>query len=309
MTNRKKMILNLQEIIRFVGSDLLNLYGDTKDVFIDNLADVGNINETTLDWINPSKTNKQEIAEQSKAKVILVDSDIKYTSFLEAQNKVLIVVDNPKLALAKIGNQFFIEKLKPFIHPTAIVDKEAIIGDKVYIGPYSIIGKSKIGDRCIINAHVHIYDNVVIGSNSNVKSGAVLGGEGFGYERDKNGNLFSFPQIGNLIIGDNVEIGSNTTIDRGALSDTIIGDYTKINNLCHIAHNNKIGSNVVITGCVNISGSNIIEDNVWIAPNTSILGWLSIGKGAKIGMGSVVTKNIPANEVWFGNPARKHKKR
>ena len=141
-----------------------------------------------------------------------------------------------------------------------------------------------------------------------IKSGAVLGGAGFGYERDSDGNLFRFPQIGQLIIGDYVEVGANTCIDCGALSDTVIGHHTKINNLCHIAHNNKIGNNVIITGCVNISGSNKIEDNVWIAPNASVRGWVHIGNGATIGMGAVVVKDVPANEIWVGNPAHKLEK-
>lgn len=118
------------------------------------------------------------------------------------------------------------------------------------------------------------------------------------------GNRFPFPQ-GGEIIGDNVEVRSNTCIDRGSLSDTIIGDHTKINNLCHIAHNNHIGRNVVIAGCVNVSGSNVIDDDVWIAPNSSIRGFVHLGEGCMVGMGAVVVKNIPPHEVWVGNPARK----
>ena len=301
--------ISIQEIIDFLGDNILNLYGNTKGVFVDNIADAERVNETTLDWINPSKPNKQDIAEKSKAKVILVDSSIDYSSELQTQKKILLVVDNPKFQLAKIGNHFFIEKITPIIHPTAIIDSQSKIGKDVYIGPYTVIGKSLIGDGCFIDSNVRIHDDVTLGTDCVVKSGAVLGGEGFGFEKDEYGNRFRFPQIGGLIIGNNVEIGSNTTIDRGALSDTVIGDYTKINNMCHIAHNNIIGENVIITGCVNISGSNIIEDNVWIAPNSSIRGWLTIGEGATIGMGAVVTKNIPKGETWIGNPARKYEKR
>ena len=134
-----------------------------------------------------------------------------------------------------------------------------------------------------------------------------LGGSGFGFERDEKGNKFRFPQIGSVRIGDDVEIGSQTCIDRGALSDTVIGDHTKINNLCHIAHNNKIGQNVTITGCVNLSGGNIIEDDVWIAPNASLVGYVHLGEKATIGMGAVVVKDVPAREVWVGNPAKKLK--
>lgn len=105
-----------------------------------------------------------------------------------------------------------------------------------------------------------------------------------------------------------MEVGANTCIDRGALSTTMIGDYTKINNLCHIAHNNVIGKNVVIAAEVNVSGGNIIEDDVWVAPSSSLRGYLKIGEGATVGMGAIAMKNIPANEVWVGNPARKLEK-
>lgn len=305
----KNKTIELQELIRFISDDIKKVFGNVEDQFVDNIADAANVNETTLDWINPTKRNKQEMAEASIAKVMLVDGSIDYSPELQAQKKVLLVVSDPKMQLAKIGNHFFVDNVTPMIDATATINPSAEIGKDVYIGPYTVIGKCVIGEGCVIDSNVRIHDNVILGTGCVIKSGAVLGGEGFGYEKDENGNLFRFPQIGGLIIGNNVEVGSNTTIDRGALSDTVIGEYTKINNLCHIAHNNKIGRNVVITGCVNIAGSNTIEDNVWIAPNSSIKGWLHIGEGATVGMGSVVTKNIPAGETWVGNPARKLEKK
>ncbi|KWW42493.1 MAG: UDP-3-O-[3-hydroxymyristoyl] glucosamine N-acyltransferase [bacterium F083] len=297
----KKIYVNA--ILQFLEDKVLLVHGSIDGIYIDNLAEVERVNETTLDWIKPSKPNKQEIAESSKARVLLVDSSV-----LPIEGKTLIVVKSPKVALAEIGNHFFVEKVAPGIHPTATIHPEAKIGDNCHIGPYTVIGKTSIGENCIIDAHVRIYDDVVMGHDCVVKSGAVLGGAGFGYERDVDGDRFRFPQIGQLIMGDFVEVGSNTCIDRGALADTVIGDYTKINNLCHIAHNNKIGRNVMITGCVNISGSNVIDDNVWIAPNASVRGWVHIGEGATVGMAAVVVKDIPAHETWVGNPARKLEK-
>lgn len=294
----------IKDIIGFLGEKILSVDGPVNGVFIDNLAEVERVNATTLDWINPSKPNKQAIAENSKARVLLVDESV-----MPIADKTLIRVKNPKVALAEVGNHFFVEKQKPCIHPAAIIDPDAKLGNDVAVGPYSIIGKAIIGDGCIIDSNVRIYDDVMMGKGCVVKAGAVIGGAGFGYERDENGNKFRFPQIGQLIMGDYVEVGANTCIDRGALADTIIGDYTKINNLCHIAHNNKIGKNVTVTGCVNISGSNIIDDDVWIAPNSSIRGWVHIGEGATIGMGAVVVKDIPAHETWVGNPARKMEKK
>jgi len=305
LNDMKKKKVELYKIIDFLGQNLIRTYGDFTNVNIDNLADTEKVIETTLDWINPAKDNKQEIAESSIAKVILVDSSIKYSPELQSQKKVLLVVDNPKPAMAKIGNYFFTKNIVPIISPNAVIHINAKIGNNVSVGDFSVIGECEIGDNTIIDSNVRIYDDVVVGSYCNIKAGTVLGGAGFGFEHDENGNLFRFPQIGSLIIGNYVEIGANTCIDRGALSDTLIGDYSKINNLCHIAHNNKIGKNVVITAHVNISGSNIIEDNVWIAPNSSIRGWITIGKSATVGMGAVVTKHIPAGETWVGNPAHK----
>ena len=296
--------VEIREIIALLGDKVISVDGTERDVYIDNLAEVERVNETTLDWINPSKVNKQEIAEKSSARVLLVDESV-----TPIKGKILIRVKNPKVALAEVGNHFFVEHPKPGIHPTAVIDAGAKIGNGVTIGAYCVIGKAIIGDDCVLDSNVRVYDDVVMGKGCVIKAGAVLGGAGFGYEKDAEGNKFRFPQIGQLIMGDYVEVGSNTCIDRGALADTVIGDYTKINNLCHIAHNNKIGRNVTITGCVNVSGSNIIDDNVWMAPNSSIRGWVHIEEGATVGMGAVVVKNIPAGETWVGNPAKKLEKK
>lgn len=300
--------IEISEILTFLGEDVIRVDGEKLNVYINNLADLANVSETTLDWVLPSKQNKQEIAESTKARVVLVDQDVVYTPAMQEKGKTLIVVKSPKFALAKIGNYFFMPKPVAGIHPTAIIHPEASIGSGVSIGAYSVIGKAVIGDDCVIDCNVRIYDGVQIGQGCDIKAGAILGGAGFGFERDEDGNKFRFPQIGGLIIGDYVEIGGNTCIDRGALSDTVIGDYTKINNLCHIAHNNKIGRNVTITGCVNVSGSNVIDDNVWIAPNASVRGFIHLGERCILGMGAVATKNIPAGETWVGNPARKLEK-
>lgn len=298
----------IKDILTFLADRVLGVDGlqeyEKETLFIDNLADVQHVNGTTLDWVNPAKENKQTIAQGSKARVLLVDEAIQVID-----GKVLIHVKNPKTTLAEIGNHFFVEKQEPGIHSTAIIHPEAKIGKEVTIGAYCVIGKATIGDYCVIDSNVRIYDSVVMGHHCVIKAGAVLGGAGFGYERDANGNKFRFPQIGNLIMGDYVEVGANSCIDRGALSDTVIGDYTKINNLCHIAHNNIIGKNVSITGCVNVSGGNVIDDDVWIAPNSSLRGYIHLGKGCTLGMGAVATKDIPAGETWVGNPARKLEKK
>ena len=304
-----KRRIEIQELLAFLGDVVIRMEGDFRQKYVDHLADASHVDETTLDWVNPARDNKQQVAEDSRAKVVLVGDDIIYTKTMAVNDKLLIVVKDPKVQLARVGNHFFAERPIVGIHPTVDINPEVKIGNDVSIGAYCVIGKASIGNNCIIESNVRIYDNVSIGNGCNIKAGAVLGGEGFGFERDTDGNLFRFPQIGRLLIGDDVEIGANTCIDRGALSDTIIGDHTKINNLCHIAHNNKIGRNVAIAGCVNISGSCVIGNDVWISPNVSLRGFNHIGEYSTIGTGAVVTKDVPAHETWVGNPAHKLEKK
>lgn len=291
--------ISVKDILDCLGTQVLKVTGEIESIFIDNLADVAHVNETTLDWVNPAKANKQDIAEGSPASVLLVDETIS-----TIEGKTLIYVKNPKRALAIVGNAFFVKKAEPGIHPTAIIDKEAVIPKSASIGAYAVIGKAVIGDGTVISPFVRIYDNVTIGEGCFIKDGAVIGGAGFGFERDEDGNRFRFPQIGGVRIGNYVDIGANTCIDRGALSDTIIEDYVKISNLCQIAHNVHLGKGVVITGCVELSGSVVIGENTWIGPNVCVRDQRCIGSNTKVGMGSVVVKGIPNNEVWAGNPAK-----
>lgn len=289
----------VKDIIECLGTQVLNVAGVFEGVYIDNLADVAHVNQTTLDWVNPSKTNKQEIINKSPARVLLVDESVEYVD-----GKVLVFVKNPKRALATVGNAFFVKKAESGIHPTAIIDKDAVIANSASIGPYTVIGKAEIGERTIISPFVRIYDNVTIGRGCFIKEGAVIGGAGFGFERDEEGNRFRFPQIGGVRIGNHVDIGANTCIDRGALSDTILEDYSKVDNLCHIAHNAHIGKNAVVVACAEVSGSCVVGENTWVGPNACIRDQRSIGNNTMIGMGSVVVKNIGDNEVWAGNPAK-----
>lgn len=293
------MKIFVKDIIECLGSQVKNVAGIFEGVFIDNLADVAHVNQTTLDWVNPSKANKQEIIEKSPARVLLVDESVEYVD-----GKVLIIVKNPKRALATIGNAFFVKKQEAGIHPTAIIDKEAVISRSASIGAYAVIGKAVIGDGAVISPFVRIYDNVTIGDGCFIKEGAVIGSAGFGFERDEEGNRFRFPQIGGVRIGNHVDIGANTCIDRGALSDTILEDYSKVDNLCHIAHNAHIGKNAVVVACAEVSGSCVVGENTWVGPNACIRDQRNIGSNTMIGMGSVVVKNVGDNEVWAGNPAK-----
>lgn len=300
--------IDLKYIISFLESELMAVYGESNSVVVRYLRDPEHVDEFTLDWANPHKPDKQKIAETSRAKVIIVDKEVVFSETLKNQGKVLLVVNNPKLAIAKVGNEFFVEKPIPGIHPSAVIHPDAQIGGNVYIGANTTVGKCIIGNNVNIHSNVTLYDNVTVENEVIIHAGSVIGTDGLGCERDKGGVLVKFPHLGGVIIYGNVEIGANCQIAKGALSNTIIGKGTKINAGCYIAHNVVIGENVWISPHVKITGSVKIKDNATIFTGSVIREQKTIGKGAIIGMGSVVTKDVPAGETWIGNPARKLEK-
>lgn len=297
--------VSLNEMLDVLRCDILETKGPRdREYMISNIAAPDQINGESLDWVKHTNPHKQAMVEASKARIILCDPEVQYTQTMEMSGKVLIYVKNPKLAVAKVGNHFFAARYEAGYHPSAVIDNEVIIGENTHIGANCTIGKCRIGANCVIHSNAVIYDNVQIGNYVIIHAGAVIGTEGLGCEKAEDGTWIKFPHLGGVIIGDNVEIGANSYVSRGALSDTVIGNGTKINGICFIAHNVVIGENVLITGCVMICGSVRIHDGANVSPGATIREQVTIGEESHIGLGAVVTKNIPANQIWIGNPAR-----
>ena len=304
-----KKKVTLREIAEFLGNELIAIIGDTEDAYVDNLADLEHVNEYTLDWVNASKTNKQVIAEESKAHCLIVDAEIYYSDILEQQKKVLFVVNNPRKQMALIAAHFFLEKMEAGIHPSAVVHPLADIDPSAYIGSGCVVGKSSIGPGTILMPNVVIYDNVTIGSNCLIQAGVVIGTDGLGCIRDRDGILTKFPHLGGVMIGDNVEVGANSQIAKGSFSDTIIENGCKMNGLCFIAHNCHLKENVWITGNTMLCGSVHVGKNTTIYSGVIVRDQRTIGENVVIGMGSVVVRDIPTGETWAGNPAHKMEKK
>jgi UDP-3-O-[3-hydroxymyristoyl] glucosamine N-acyltransferase len=195
------------------------------------------------------------------------------------------------------------------VQPNAVLMEGVEVGERTRIGSGAVVGQSvRIGANCNIASNVTIYPGTTIGDRVTVHAGSVLGGDGFGYVRDpQTGRYEKFPQAGTLEIHDDVEIGCNTTIDRGALGPTIIGRGTKIDNLVQIAHNCRIGENVVIAAQTGVSGSCVIEDGAIIAGQVGIADHCRIEKGVILG----AQAGVPSNKVvrgqgtvYWGTPAR-----
>ncbi|GAB1367287.1 UDP-3-O-(3-hydroxymyristoyl)glucosamine N-acyltransferase [Candidatus Cloacimonadaceae bacterium] len=295
--------LPLSELLTYLESELISVFGNVDDVRVNNLSSPENASPDTLDWIGLTAPNPQEKAENSPARAILAHPGVRYSEALIQSQKILILVKNPRVAIAKLGNRFFVEKTEPGIHPSAIIHPRAQLADSVCIGANCVVGECRIGRHTVLEPGVIVHNGVEIGEQVIVHAGAVIGTEGLGCFRDEAGELTKFPHLGGLIIGDKVEIGANCSIAKGSLSNTVIGKGTKINSLCFVAHNCIIGENVLITGSSMLNGSVKIGDNATIYSNVIVGDQKCIGKGAVVGMGAVVTKDIPEYEVWVGNPA------
>ncbi|MGL5232597.1 MAG: UDP-3-O-(3-hydroxymyristoyl)glucosamine N-acyltransferase, partial [Fusobacteriaceae bacterium] len=163
-----------------------------------------------------------------------------------------------------------------------------------------------IGEDSIINPNVTIREFCTLGKGCIIQPGAVIGGDGFGYIKI-GGNNTKIEQIGSVVLEDYVDIGANTTIDRGAIGDTIVKKYTKIDNLVQIAHNDVIGENCLIISQVGIAGSTTVGDNTILAGQVGVTGHITIGSNVVIGAKSGVMSDVPDNSGLSGHPLVEHK--
>lgn len=188
---------------------------------------------------------------------------------------------------------------------TAVVSPDATVDATAFVGEFSVIrAGAVVGAHAQIRDHVVIGRGVQIGEHTLIKSHAVIGEEGFGIEKDSAGNNFRVPQIGSVRIGAHVQLGNFTTVCAGALEPTTIGEYAKISDHVHVAHNCHIGRNAILTAGVVLSGRTKVEEGVWLGPGSTVRDGLTIGANAFVGIGSNVVKSVPPGQKWAGNPAR-----
>lgn len=237
-----------------------------------------------------------------------------------------IAHENPRLLFAMVLDQYYqCFKPAPQIHPTAVIDPTAQIGEDVSIGAYVVIEKGvKIADRVVIHPHVVLYPDVSIGSdtvihahvsiqertqigkNCIIQNGAVLGAEGFGFVPTAEG-WYKMPQSGYVVLADGVEVGCNSTIDRPSVGETFIGEQTKIDNLVHIGHGCTIGKACALAGQVGLAGAVTLGNRVILAGQAGIANQAIIGDGVIASAQSGITSNVKAGMTVTGSPAYDHK--
>ena len=305
------MTFTLQELATTSGGDLV---GDPSL----QITGAASLAEATPGEISFFANRKYiGLLRKTRASAVFVPTD-----FGEPITPAQIRVSNPTKAFEQVVFKF---APKPItfaagIHPSAVVDRSAQLGERVSIQPHAVVEagarigddtiigagsyvghETTIGSACLIYPRVTIRERSRIGSRVIIHSGAVIGADGFGFEMvdDRQQKI---QQLGIVQIDDDVEIGANTTIDRARFGRTWIRQGVKIDNLVQIAHNVVIGKDSVIVAQSGISGSTRVGQRVMMGGQVGIVGHLEIGDGTAIGAQSGVSKSTRGG-AWFGSPA------
>ncbi len=305
----------------FKISEILSLLDINKeivedDVNIVNISDLTSSSRNDITFFHSKKY--REIVKKTKASFCITTQNLKNDL---PKSCTPLVVNNVLVSTARVTEKFYPNSINDFFDNTCLSIRETELKDKVKYGKNVLIGKNvSIGSNCLIGHNTIIEHNVSIGDNSSIGSNVILrntiikenvnildncviGKHGFGFFPNNTKNI-RYPHIGVVIIEDNCEIGCGSTIDRGSMSNTIIGKNTFLDNQIHIAHNVKIGENTIIAGQVGIAGSTIIGKNVKIGGQAGISGHLTIGNNVDIAGGTGVIKSIPNNSKVMGYPAK-----
>ena len=300
----------------------LNLKTDKININL-NVTDVKDLHNSKLGDISFFHSKKYKIAaNNTKASFCITTKNLQNEL---PKSCIPIIVDNVLVSTSIVTAKFYPDSINDDFDTTVNNINETQFNNNVKYGKNVLIGQNvsiglncSIGHNTIIEQNVSIGDNCSIGSNVIIRNsliknnvsilyGCVIGKKGFGFFPSKNGNI-RYPHIGIVIIEDNCEIGCGSTIDRGSLSNTIIGKNTFLDNQVHIAHNNKIGENCIIAGQVGFAGSSTLGNNVMIGGQAGISGHLKVGSNVQIGGGSGVIKDIADNSKVMGYPAKDLKK-
>ena len=260
-----------------------------------------------------------EVLENTRASVILLQPEqVEHAP----QGRTLLLTPSPRGNIVKILGEIYREKPRFGISPDAIVERGvffrskktvyigqfatvergAVIEENVKIYPGAYIGRGvTIGAGTIVQTGAHI-ENATIGSDCVIYPNAVIGKDGFGYTRQNGKNVF-IPHVGRVVLGNRVSVGANSCIDRGAMTDTIVGNGTKIDNLCQIAHGVVIGQECFLASGVGLAGGTVVGDRVLLAGHVGVANGVKIGDDAEVGANSGVFRNIPAGSKQMGYPA------
>jgi UDP-3-O-[3-hydroxymyristoyl] glucosamine N-acyltransferase len=256
------------------------------------------------------------LARTTKAAAVLVEPE-----FPEIQTATLRI-KNPYHAFSRTLGFFYQPPVyAPGIHPTAVIDPTAVIGEGAHIGAYVVIGpRVKLGSQATLLPHVVLYPGVetgshffahahavvregcVLGDHVTLENGVIIGADGFGFSKSEKGHWEKIPQSGPVRLGNRVDVQANATIDRATVGATEIGDGTKVDNLVQVGHGSRVGENTLICAQTGLAGSSVVGNNVILAGQAGVAGHCTVGDGVILTAQSGISHDIPAGKVISGSP-------
>ena len=259
----------------------------------------------------------------TRASAVFIEERVTLARDPQAAPLAALRTANPYLAFAKALELFHQPPTyKPLIHPTAVIAATAKIGANAHIGPYCFIDEqveigahavlhsfvsiyhgAKIGDHFFAHAHTVVREHCRIGHRVILQNGAVIGSDGFGFAKQKDGSWYKIVQSGPAILEDDVEIQANSCIDRATIGETRIGKGAKLDDLVLVGHASKIGANTLLCGQVGLAGSTVVGDNCIFAGQSASSGHLRVGDGVIVTAQSGLPGDVESGAVRSGSPA------
>ncbi|HEX6282903.1 MAG TPA: LpxD N-terminal domain-containing protein [Nitrososphaera sp.] len=297
------------DVVSVLSTLGVDFESEGSNVSINGVASVDEATENDLAFCWYVGQKGLSYISRSKAGVILCKKEMQ--GLVHPNSKQLLVfTDNPRLTFVRVTKEMRHQERLVGISPRAVISEKSKIGSGCFIGDYAVIGDNcSLGDNTIIYDRVSLVKNCIIGNNCVIQSGASLGSDGFAFERYESGELEKFPHKGYVRLGNSVEIYANCSIARGSLSDTWIGDGTKLDALVHLAHNVTVGKNCELTAGTIIGGSASLGDTSWTGLNSTLKNGIKVGRNVIVASGASVIHDVPDGDIVAGVPARsiKHK--
>jgi UDP-3-O-[3-hydroxymyristoyl] glucosamine N-acyltransferase len=282
-----------------------------------------------IDQANPGQitflSNKRYIPllKTTQASAVLIEEGAPLDREPNLPNLAALRTANPYLAFAKALELFYQPpQYEPGVHPTAIIARTARVPEGAHIGPYCFIDEeaelgqnavlhsfvtiyqgAKIGDNFFAHAHAVVREHCRIGHRVILQPGAIIGGDGLGFAKQKDGTWYKMVQSGPAILEDDVEVQSNSCIDRATVGETRIGRGTKIDDLVLVGHASQLGANNMICGQTGLAGSTKIGDNCIFAGQSASSGHLTVGDNVIVTAQSGLPRDVASNSVRSGSPA------
>jgi UDP-3-O-[3-hydroxymyristoyl] glucosamine N-acyltransferase len=256
------------------------------------------------------------LARKTRAAAVLVEPGFQEIS------AATLRLNNPYLAFSRALALFYQPPAyPPGIHPTAVIDPSAEIGEGAHIGAYVVIGPGvrlgahatllphvvlysgvQAGDYLFAHAHAVVRENCLLGNHVTLENGAIVGADGFGFAKNELGHWEKIPQSGPVRLGNRVDVQANACIDRATVGVTEIGDGSKVDNLVQIGHGSKVGENTLVCAQTGLAGSSVIGNNVILAGQTGIAGHCTVGDGVILTAQSAVSHDVPPGKMISGSP-------